>query len=111
MNKIMDNYNAAEKALYDHVGFVEGWVVCPIDDLTDSIWSTDGVTVKFAETIEKFESDGDYYLDDVYTQCFYDKWIYEGAELTMIFCNPHTDGVQWFRVFDNAKRVAEHDIS
>jgi hypothetical protein len=102
--EIMTNFNAAIKALYDHVGFVEDYVVCPIDDCTDCFWSTDGVSVKYAKTLEIFNSSGDYYLDDVYTQRFYKKWVYEGEKLTMIFCDPHVDGVKWFRVFDNSKR-------
>lgn len=100
---IVEKYNQALKKLYEHVGFVEDWVVCPIDDQTKCLWATDGKRVKYAPTLEKFNSDGDYYLDEVYTQRFYDKYIYRGEEYTMIFCDPHVDGVQWFRFFDNSK--------
>lgn len=105
---VITKYNKALQDLYKHVGFVEDWVVCPIDDQTDCFWSVDldkngGGSVKFAETMDKFNSDGDYYLDDIYTQRFYDKWIYRGEKYTMIFCDPHVDGMKWFRVFDNSK--------
>jgi hypothetical protein len=48
---------------YEHVGFKEDWVVCPIDDCTDKVWSTDGETVKYADSQEEFNSDGLYYED------------------------------------------------
>jgi len=104
---VIEKYNAGEKALFDHVGFVPDWVVCPISDCTDMYWNTNGKVVIYAETEEKFYSDGNYYKDDIYTQRFYSKWIYEGKEFTMIFCDPHTDGVKWFRVFDNSKKLPE----
>jgi len=103
--ELMTNLNDAVKKLYEHVGFKEDWVLCPIDDCTDKYWDEDGESVKYADSKEQFNSDGDYYQDDIYKQRFYDKWVYEGKELTMIFCNPNVDGVQWFRVFDNEKRM------
>jgi hypothetical protein len=104
MVKIMQDFNAALKALYDHVGFTEYGVVCPIDDQTDKVWRVDGLTVRYADSKKEFDSrTGNYYEDDVYTQRFYKQWIYRGPELTMIFCDPHVDGVQWFRIFDNQK--------
>ena len=102
--ELMTNYNDAVQKLYDHVGFKEDWVLCPIDDCTDKFWSVDDEQVKFANSEEQFNSDGDYYQDEIYKQRFYSKWVYEGKELTMIFCNTYTDGVCWFRVFDNGKR-------
>lgn len=102
---LIKQYNKALQDLYDHVGFKEDWVVCPIDDKTDMVWSCDGENIKWAHTIEQFNSDGDYYTADVYTQRFYDKWVYEGKDLTMIFGDPHTDGVQWFYVFANKNRI------
>jgi len=73
---IIDQYNSAKRALYNHVGFVEDWVVYAIEDRTEMVWSEDGSEVKFAETVEKFNSDGDYYVDEIYTQRFYEKWVY-----------------------------------
>lgn len=106
--ELIKNYADALKAIYEHVGFVEDWVVYPIDDQTDMFWSVDDNTVKYAESIEKFNSnDDEYYLDDIYTQRFYSKWIYEGEQITMIFCDPHTDGMKWFRIFDNAKKITD----
>lgn len=90
---IVENYQKALDAVYEHVGFKEDWVVCPLDDQTSCYWYVNADFVRYSETIEKFFSDGDY----------------EGADFTMIFCDPHTDGVQWFRLFDNKKRIRTLD--
>jgi hypothetical protein len=105
MMELIENYEKALQTIYDHVGFKEDWVIAPIDNCTDRFWDIDGDSVKYADTIEQFNSDGDYYLDDVYKQRFYNKWIYEGKDFTMIFCDPHVDGMKWFRIFDNSKRI------
>jgi hypothetical protein len=108
-NKLIDNYFKSLNAIYRHVGFEEDWVVYPIDDCTNKCWDVIGEkgnqTVKYADDIEQYNSDGDYYVDEVYTQRFYRKHIYEGKDFTMIFCNPHVDGIIWFRLFDNKKRM------
>ena len=105
--KLIEDYNEALQKIYDHVGFVEDWVIYPIDDRTDSYWSVNKTSVKFADSLEQYNSNGDYYSDEIYTQRFYDKWVYEGEDITMIFCNPGVDGMKWFRIFDNTKRIKE----
>ncbi len=37
-NNLMKNYSKALQDIYDHVGFVEDWVIYPIDDRTDYYW-------------------------------------------------------------------------
>lgn len=107
--EIVNKYNESLHALYDHVGFKEDWVICPIDDCTEMYWDLFGdpaQEVHFAKTEEDLRRQGgDYYVDDIYTQRFYKKWVYEGKDFTMIFCDPHTDGMKWFRIFDNSKRI------
>lgn len=107
MIDIINNYNMALQKIYDHVGFVEDWVIYPISDDTDYFWKIiDDNQVKFAKTIEQFNSGkGDCYINSIYTQRFYSKWIYEGNDFTMIFCNTHTDGMIYFSLFDNKKRI------
>jgi len=102
---LMENYKKVLDAIYEHVGFKEDWVVYPLDDCTQSYWILGEDFVRYADTIELLESDGDYYQDDIYTQRFYDKHVYEGADFTMVFCDPHVDGMKWFRIFDNTKRI------
>ena len=98
--KLIKNYQNALQAIYDHVGFVEDWVVYPIDDQTDSFWEINGESVQLGPSINEIEM----YQDEIYTQRFYNKHVYEGLEFTMIFCDPHVDGMKWFRIFDNKKR-------
>jgi hypothetical protein len=102
---MIEKYNKALMELYNHVGFKPDWVVYPIDDCTGMWWSMTKTTVKYAETQKKYNSSGDYYQDDIYTQRFYRKHVYEGKDYTMIFCNTHVDGMIWFKVFDNKKRM------
>lgn len=103
--ELLKQYDDALNAIYQHVGFEEDWVIYPIDDQTDKYWSENGDTVKFAKSIEQFNSDGDYYSDQIYKQRFYSKWVYEGEKFTMVFCDPMTDGMKWFRIFDNNKKI------
>jgi len=67
-------------------------------------WYTNGNSVQYTKKLEDFNTD-EYYSDDVYKQRFYKKWIYEGKNFTMIFCDPHVDGMKWFRLFDNKKKL------
>lgn len=108
MHELIKNYEEAKRAIYDHVGFgEESWVVCPIEDCTEYVWKINTPLVTFAENLEELEDveAGKYYQDEIYTQRFYDKWVYEGKDLTMVFCNPDVDGMKWFRLFDNSKRI------
>jgi len=102
---LIEKFNTAKQALYDHVGFVEDWVVYAIDDRTDMVWREDGTEVKFANDINNFNSDGIYYVDEIYTQRFYQKWVFRGDELTMIIVDTHTDGNRFFAIFSNDKEV------
>lgn len=109
--KLIENYNDALSKLYEHVGFKEDWVVFPISDCTEYFWDIayDSLykceCVRYSETIEKFNSDGDYYSDIIEQQRFYDKWVYIGKDITMIFCCPGVDGMKYFSFFDNSKRL------
>jgi len=95
-------FENAKQALLDHVGFIEDWVVYPIQDCTNMPWCiVNGEYVKYADDLEKFNSDDDYYTADVYRQRFYPKAIYEGKDLTMVFIDTHTDGMKYFAFFAN----------
>jgi len=104
---IIQNYENALQAIYDHVGLVEDWVVCPIDDQTDMVWKIGKTTVCFADCIENLNDTeaGKYYEDDIYTQRFYPKHVYRGEIYTLVFCDPHTDGMKWWRIFSNEKEI------
>ena len=108
---VLEKYNTARDEFYAHVGFVEDWVVYPIEDETDSFWDVidNGETIKWSETIEKFDDDdgGEFYTADIYAQRFYSKHVYIGKDFTMIFGHPGVDGMKWFYVFDNKKRRSQ----
>lgn len=105
--KLIKNYEKALQAIYDHVGFEESWVVYPIDDQTHCFWKLNGMTVCYAKTRKALKAeDGEYYEDGIYTQRFYSKHVYEGVDFTMIFCDSGVDGMRWFRLFDNRKKIA-----
>lgn len=106
--KLIKKYNDALQAIYDHVGFVEDWVVYPIADETDSWWKLkqDEETVLYSENKEDSEEEtGNHYEGEIYTQRFYQKHVYEGKDFTMIFVDTHTDGMKYFMLFDNSKRI------
>lgn len=99
---IIKNYVEAEQAILDHVGIKKDWVVYPFSFSLGVPWSTNGEQVKYADSLEQFNSDGDYYLDDIYTQRFYKKHVWRGEKYTLIFCHPHVDGMIWWGIFENS---------
>ncbi len=104
---MIEKFNTAKQALYNHVGFVEDWTVYPIDDRTEMYWEIlDGKEVKFANTMDQFNSD-DYFQNEIYKDRFYSKHVFRGAELTMIIVDTHTDGMKFFAFYINAKE--SHD--
>lgn len=106
---LVENYQKALQAIYDHVGLTEDWVVCPIDSKIDMFWSVDTDQVKYAETLSQFESEnGDYYVDQIYFNRFYPQHVYRGEQYTLIFCDSGVDGMEWWRIFDNNKEVKDN---
>ena len=106
MNQLLKTFEIAKQDIYDHVGLEEDWVVCPLDDCTKYWWSLDepDKRVYFADKLDDlYNREGNYYMDDIYTQRFYSKWVYRGKDFTLVMCDPHTDGMKWWRIFDNTK--------
>ena len=104
--KQLDDYLKLQKDIYDYFGYNEDWRVIPIDDARSYYWKATDTSVKFAESIEQFNSDGDYYQNEIYKQRFLPKWIYRGNEYTMICVDTHTDGNQFLQIFDNSKEIS-----
>lgn len=102
---ILEEYEKAKQKIYDHVGLEEDWVVCPLDFFTGKPWQVSGLNVKYADSLEDFHSDGNYYMDSLYTQRFYEKHVYRGEEYTLVFCDSHVDGMKWWRIFENKHEV------
>jgi len=107
--KLLDEYKALKEELFKYFGYVEDWHVLPIDDAREYFWRLDGEgtgTVFFAETKEQLDDeDGNYYEHEIYTQRHPPKWVYIGAEYTMIVVDTNTDGNKFLQIFDNSKRV------
>lgn len=113
--KTLDKYNESLQELYDYFGFVEDYVVYPIDDRREYYWMLgEGFfsdnSVLFADKFEHLypEPTGDHYSNSIYTQRFYQKHIYKGKDYTMIFVDTHTDGNKFFAIFDNSKKITKH---
>jgi len=107
---IIDDFNKAKQAIYDHVGFVEDYIVYSIEDRTEMYWQLVddclfGDGIKFAEIMEKLNSKDYYYVNEIYEQRLYDKHIYRGKQYTMIFVDTHVDGNKFFAIYDNDKEV------
>lgn len=112
--KLLDDYLALREQIFAYFGYVEDWVVIPLDDQRARFWRIEGGEghggeVMYADTLEQLDSDGDYYSGSIYTQRFLPKWVYRGAEFTMIAVDTHTDGNKFLMVFDNAKEVRDAD--
>lgn len=111
--KLLDDYIKLQNQVYEYFGYKEDWVAIPIDDGRKYYWfliqEEDGSGfVRFAETKEKLmdELAMDYYENDIYTQRFLPKWVYEGEDYTMICVDTHTDGNKFLQIFDNKKHCA-----
>lgn len=106
--KLLDEYFALQNKVHDYFGYVEDWVVIPLECARDYYWTLDGEgpgTIRYGNTerdLKKQSGDG-YYEAEIYTQRFLPKWVYRGKEYTLIAMDPHVDGNKFLAVFDNDK--------
>lgn len=108
--KELDDYFELQKKIYDYFGYVEDWVVIPMNDCREYYWCVDKSEksfVRFASTKEELldEQSGNYYENEIYTQRFLPKWVYRGKEHTMVCADTHTDGNKFLQIFDNDKEI------
>lgn len=105
--ELLDKYLSSKAEVFAYFGYVEDWVAIPLEDARKYYWrlpSGDAGEVAHADTEgELVNEEGNYYVDEIYTQRFLPKWVYRGAEFTLVCCNPGVDGNKFLRVFDNAK--------
>lgn len=109
---LLDNYEAAQKAMFDYFGYTEDWVVIPVDCCREYFWSIDqdadgSGDVYYADTLQQLEDQdaGDFYHCTIYQQRFLSKWVYRGKDFTMIACDTHVDGDKFLCVFSNHKEI------
>jgi len=109
--ELIDKYFKLQKEIYDYFGYVEDWVVIPIDDARSYFWRLTEHEVQFADTEKELEDcDGNYYINKIYTQRFLPKWVYRGADYTMICVDTRTDGNKFLQIFNNSnERMNEKD--
>ena len=104
--ELLDRYNALRAEVFAYFGYVEAWRMIPIDDARDYFWKLDGEdpgAVKFADTEAELASEsGQYYENAIYTNRHLPKWVYRGADYTMIVVDTRTDGNKFLQVFSNA---------
>jgi hypothetical protein len=119
-DNLVDRFFEARAAIFAHVGYDENWRVLPIDDSRDDFWAVDEnehAWVKFSPKREALVSwlvgpDGEFrdysdvlYENRIYTQRHLSKWVYRGAELTLVVVDTQTDGNKLLRIFRNANEV------
>lgn len=106
MSKIIEKYQSALDSIYEHVGFKEDWAIFPLDPQMEMFWKMDDDKVYYAESEHELETEsGKYYESTIVKQRFYKKWVYEGAEFTLIFTTQHVDGMSYFTLFNNKNRI------
>lgn len=108
--QLLNDYFRLRLELFDYFGYVENWKAIPVDDATQYYWQLSGESfgdeVLFADTLEELENrDGNFYSNEIYTQRHLPKWIYRGADYTMVVVDTHVDGNKFLQIFDNAKEV------
>lgn len=105
--KLLDEYLSLKAQIFEYFGYVEDWVVLQIDDARGYFWRLDGEgpgVVRFAEKEEHLDDgSGDHYENEIYTQRHLPKWVYRGAEFTLIVVDTNTDGNRFLQIFDNSK--------
>lgn len=109
--KMLDEYFELQEKVFSYFGYMEDWRVLPLDDCREYYWYLTGEghgdNVCFAKTEKELtEQDGNYYENEIYTQRHLPKWVYRGAEYTLVVVDTHTDGNQLLSVFANSKERA-----
>ena len=97
----------ARNALYDHLGFQEDWTAYPLNfETLDCQWCllpNNKIRWGNEKTIEM----NDYCEADIFPDRFYPNGsVFTGEKYTMIFGEPHVDGMIWAYVFKNDLRVS-----
>lgn len=120
MADIVDAFEEAKQAIFDHCGYKEDWRVIPLEDSRDYYWTIDqferewckfcpqkeGLEYWLEEHEDEYGKFGDcLYEDEIYTQRHLPKWVYRGKEFTLVCVDTHTDGNQFIRIFRNDHEV------
>lgn len=104
--ELLKEYFKLQKEIHDHFGYVEDWVVIPLDDQTDMYWKLLEHEVYYADNIHDLETEeGNCYSGIIYTQRFLPKYVYKSDDYTMVSVDTQCDGNKFLMVFDNKKKI------
>lgn len=111
ITKTFANYSNTLDEIHAYFGYVEDWVVIPLDlETIDVRWYLDeqdngtGTVYFFSETDEV-------YAHQIYTQRFLPKWVYRKEDFTMICCDTQVDGNKFLCVFDNTLEIGKEQLT
>jgi hypothetical protein len=117
-DKKFDQFWSLRKWLHEYFGYNEDWVTIPMSDERDKWWFIRGAeddTGRGGEVVMQYQPDEDFdpkLVEDgqcvcwnIYTQRFLPKWIYRGAEYTMVCCATGVDGNKYLGIFSNDQEV------
>ena len=101
--ELLDKYNDLRQEVFDYFGYCEDWRVLPLDDARENYWRLTEDEVLFGAEEDVRTESGDHYVNEIYRQRHLPKWVYRGADYTMVVVDTHTDGNQFLQIFDNSK--------
>jgi hypothetical protein len=105
--QLLTEFFEAQAKVFEFFDYVEDWRAIPLDDARKYYWRLNGEgpgEVQFANSEQELaDQDGNYYVNEIYTQRFLPKWVYRGDGYTMVCVDTRTDGNKFLQVFDNAK--------
>jgi len=113
----LKQYFELQDEIYKYFGYVEDWVVIPIDYKLDSYWFLEGddETGKVVWSPDQFTADTltegkKIYSGIIYTQRFLPKWVYRTEDYTMISVDTQCDGNKFLMVFDNKLECKDKEL-
>lgn len=101
---LIGDYAGLRERILAYFDYVEDWRVLPIDDRTGMTWHLRG---EGPGAVEYTDENGVEFEDEIYTQRHLPKWVYRGADYTMVLVDTHVDGNQFLAIFDNALEDAQ----
>lgn len=112
---LVETIHAAEKALFEHVGYEHDWRIFPVVDHTDMYWAVDRGADSWCrsskdkaaleywinnENGDYREEDGDkVYESSIYTYRHLKKWVFRGPEFTLVLEDTHCDLNVWLACY------------
>ena len=113
MKELLKQYFDFQKKIHDFFGYVEDGETIPIEDTTEYYWLLKHDEYRrnriyFSNqplTVESINKDKNLYSDIIHMQQFIPEWVHRAERYTMIYCDTHTDGNKYLRIFDNDKEL------